>query len=174
MFGGIKRGIITLKANDPYLSNLISEEKDFIGNIKGINTANSAAAKYIQLWGEGEHEDITDVTKQFATMCADFSMMVAEWEHAQNEFRDKLKDIRTETDQIANTRKKSNEAAAKVLKFQKAGKPTHDLEFEAKTYEKQLENQIAAFEGHKRAMLQEGMMVQFNGMMRFALKVSHC
>jgi hypothetical protein len=172
MFGGLKRGIITLKANDPYLSNLISEEKDTVASIKQTHQSNAQAAKYLSLWGEGEHGDLKDITCQYNEMTAEFTMMMAEWEFAQHEFREKLKDIRTHSDTIATIRSKSKTSAEKLVKAQKAGKPTNELSIETRALEAQLNNEIAAFESIKRSYLQQGMMSHFNGMKKFALKLN--
>jgi seryl-tRNA synthetase len=171
MFGGLKRGIITLKSNDPYLSNLISEEKDAIAAIKQTHQSNLQASKYLMLWGEGEHSDVKDITTQYNNMANDFTMMMAEWEYAQHEFREKLKDIRTHSDTIANIKSKSKSATDKFTKAQKSGKPTDELSLEVRALEAQLKNELAAFESTKRSCLQQGMIAQFNGMKKFALKL---
>jgi chromosome segregation ATPase len=172
MFGGLKRGIITLKANDPYLSNLISEEKDAIAAIKQAHQSNAQAAKYLSLWGEQEFADLKDITSQYNQMTNEYTMMMAEWEYAQHEFREKLKDIRTHSDTIAAIRSKSKAAADKLLKAQKAGKPTEELSIESRALEAQLNNEMAAFETTKRNYLQQGMLAHFNGMKKFAQKLS--
>ena len=172
MFGGIKRGIISMKANDPHLSNLISEEKDLIASIKQSHESNAAAAKYLSLWGEGEHTDLKDITNHYLAMSNEFNLIITEWEYAQMEFREKLKDIRTHSDNIATLRQKVKNISDKISKAVKAGKPTDELDFEKRANEAQLKNEIANFEHTKRVYLHDGMISQFNGLKKFALKTS--
>ena len=80
MFGGIRRSFISLKANDPHLSNLISEEKEKITAIKASSLANTSAAKFLALWGEQEHKDIKDISTMYSEFYSEFSLIILEWE----------------------------------------------------------------------------------------------
>ncbi|KAJ3256498.1 hypothetical protein HK103_005496 [Boothiomyces macroporosus] len=171
MFGGIKRSIINLKANDPHLSNCISEEKDCISGLNGVTKSTTSASRYIQLWGDGEHEDLKEITKVYTSMTSELTFILNEYTDSQTAFREKLKEIRTMYDEISATRQKLKSAAEKCQRAIKAGKPYEVLVADRDFLEKQVKEEVAAYESKKRILLQEGMTAQFNGILKFALKI---
>lgn len=170
MFGGIRSAIISVKANDPHLSNLIAEEKDKITSIKAVSTANTNASKYLTQWGEGEHEDLKDITYKYSLMSEEFSMMLMEFEYSQNEYREILKKIRTLTDEIASLKYKLKTLTDKYDKNKRQGKPVQDILVQIRALDTSIKNEVCTFEKLKRSLLQEGMLSQFNGILKFAKK----
>jgi predicted RNase H-like nuclease (RuvC/YqgF family) len=171
MFGGIKRGIISIKANDPHLSNFISEEKDKIASIKSVASFTTSSSQYFSLWSEGEHEDLKDIAEKYSIMSEEFSLMLMEWEYAQVEFREKLKAIRTMSDEISALKYKIKTQTDKYDKDKRSGKQVEESLFQIRALENSLKNETCNFETQKRVLLQEGLVGQFNGILKFAQKV---
>ncbi|KAJ3268695.1 hypothetical protein HDV01_002373, partial [Terramyces sp. JEL0728] len=127
-------------------------------------------SRYIQIWGDGEHEDLKEITKGYTSMMNEFTFILNEYTDSQTAFREKLKDIRTLYDEISATRQKLKAAAEKCQRAIKAGKPYEVLVADRDFLEKQEREEVAVYESKKRLLLQEGLSAQFNGILKFALK----
>lgn len=104
-------------------------------------------------------------------MTSELTFVLNEYTDSQTAFREKLKEIRTLYDEISATRQKLKSAAEKCQRAIKAGKPYEVLVADRDFLEKQVKEEVAAYESKKRILLQEGMTAQFNGILKFALKV---
>ncbi|KAJ2994534.1 hypothetical protein HDV02_001512 [Globomyces sp. JEL0801] len=127
-------------------------------------------SKNFELWGDTEFEDIGDISRHYTQMSNDLVSMLNEWTIGQTALCEKLKDIRTISDGIAQIKSKLKAAEDKLTKAHKAGKPYVGIEAERDAIAKQLREQTAIFESSKRGMLLEGMSAQFNGILKFSQK----
>ena len=89
---------------------------------------------------------------------------------AQSEFREKLKEIRAQSDLITNLKSQAKAISDKIEKARKLNKPIDDLTVESRALELQVSNETAKFEGYKRKQFKEAMLAQAQGISKFARK----
>ena len=86
-FASIRRGFNAVSSNDPNISNLIAEEKDFVSSLGQAKSSCQASTTYLKLWGSGEAGDLIDITSKYEAINREMSMAFAEWEDAHNKYR---------------------------------------------------------------------------------------
>jgi predicted RNase H-like nuclease (RuvC/YqgF family) len=171
-FAGLRRGLLSVSANDPNLANLLAEEKDFITSLSTAKQAILSSSKYMALWGEQESTDLQDITSKYCTNILDsYGMLFAELEDSQTKYREKMKEMKELTDQLYALKGKLKAANDKMAKAVKQNKNAESIQAEIGMLEMQVKDETSDFENRKRRLLQEALQLQYEGLMKFSLKV---
>jgi Eisosome component PIL1 len=166
----IRRGILSL-GNDPALKVLLEEDKDCIKALNLVSHEIAETSKFTSKYGETQHFDLKDILDNFASFSLEIGKCLKDMGLAYDSYRDKLKEVKKMQDVLNDLEGKAKNAGEKYKKAKSVNKPSDLLEREAEESQAECLKYHAMFEGAKRALFKDAMLLQYQGWYEASQKV---
>lgn len=158
----IRRSFLSLH-NDPALKVLLEEDKDVIKAANSLSHEISETSKFTVKFGETQHFDLKDILENFGNFSLELGKSLKDISIAYDGYREKLKELKKMQDGLNDLETKSKAAAEKFKKAKAGNKPFDMLERDAEEAHAEVLKYVAKFEGVKRALIKEAMLIQYQG-----------